>query len=255
MQINIHPHFLKNKSSLLAMIENFDTTGVLFGDGKRNKIKLFDFENRTFNVKSFKVPIFFNKIIYCYFKKSKAKRSYEYALRLINYDIGTPFPVAVFENKSLIGLKDSYYVCEHIQYDFMFRDLIETDNFPDLDTILKQFALFSFDLHQKGIEFLDHSPGNTLIKKVDGHYEFYLVDLNRMKFHDTLSYERRVNNLKRLTPFKEMIAVISKEYAKLYQVDEIAFFEKLWKATSDFQYEFYRKIRLKRFLKIGKSKA
>jgi hypothetical protein len=252
MQINIHPRFLKNKSVLMTMIEKFDSSGVLFGDGKRNKIKLFDLDEKIVNIKSFKIPFFFNKIIYGYFKESKAKRSYEYALRLINYDIGTPFPIAFFENKSLFGLKNSYYVCEHIQYDFMFRDLIESENFPDIENILKQFTQFTFNLHQNGVEFLDHSPGNTLIKKLqEGKYDFYLVDLNRMKFRKTLSYDIRVSNLKRLTPFKEMIAVMSNEYASLYQVDKNLFFDKLWKETSDFQNKFYRKKRFKKFFKIG----
>ena len=52
------------------------------------------------------------------------------------------------------------------------------------EIILRQFIRFSYLLHQKGIEFLDNSPGNTLIKKNEkGVYDFYLVDLNRMKFH------------------------------------------------------------------------
>jgi hypothetical protein len=36
-------------------------------------------------------------------------------------------------------------------------------------------------MHEASINFLDHSPGNTLIvKKSEGKYDFYLVDLNRM---------------------------------------------------------------------------
>nr|WP_315188409.1 Kdo domain containing protein [uncultured Flavobacterium sp.] len=253
MFFKINPETPFSEDEIFNLVINFHSSGNLLVKGNRNELKTFKTTPFSLNIKSFKIPVFINKIVYSYFKKSKAQRSYDYALRLIDKGIGTPIPVAFFENKSILGLKDSYYVCEHIQYDFMFRDLIETDNFPDLENILKQFALFSFDLHQKGIEFLDHSPGNTLIKKVGSSYEFYLVDLNRMKFHKKLSYEKRVNNLKRLTPFKEMIVVISEEYAKVYQVDEIAFFQKLWKATSDFQYKFYRKRRLKTALKIGKS--
>jgi len=252
MQITIHPKFQKYKSNLTTIIENFNSSGELFGDGQRNKIKLFDLDDQKINIKSFKIPFFFNKIIYGYFKKSKAKRSYEYALRLINYDIGTPYPIAFIENKSFFGLEDSYYLCEHIQYDFMFRDLVESESFPDIVNILKQFTQFTFNLHQKGIEFLDHSPGNTLIKKLDGgKYDFYLVDLNRMKFHKVLSYDTRISNLRRLTPFKDMIAIMSNEYASLYKVDAGVFFEKLWEETSNFQNKFYRKKRLKKYLKIG----
>jgi len=105
------------------------------------------------------------------------------------------------------------------------------------------------------VEFLDHSPGNTLIKKVaENQYEFFLVDLNRMNFHDSMSFEQRMSNFSRLTPQKEMIATMSNEYSKFYkEKSEAEIFEKMWKATSDFQEEFARKKRLKKKLKFWKS--
>ena len=99
------------------MIGNFTTTGILFGDGQRNKIKLFELEGKTINIKSFKIPNLKNKIAYKYFRKSKARRSFEFATILLEKGIGTPQPIAYFENHDFIGLKDSYYISEHLQYD------------------------------------------------------------------------------------------------------------------------------------------
>mgnify|MGYP000707313580 CR=1 FL=1 len=108
-------------------------------------------------------------------------------------------------------------------------------------------------MHQKGIEFLDHSPGNTLIKNEgNGNYSFYLVDLNRMRFHDTLDFQTRMKNLSRLTPKREMIAIMSNEYAKLSGKNENTVFETMWKFTEDFQYRFHRKKRIKKKLKFWK---
>jgi len=74
-----------------------------------------------------------------------------------------------------------------------FRELVEIPEYPENEIILRQFTKFCFDLHEKGIEFLDHSPGNTLIKKVgDQQYAFYLVDLNRMNFHTTMDFDMRM---------------------------------------------------------------
>ena len=146
-------------------IENFTTTAVLFGNGKRNTIKLFELEGKTINVKSFKVPSFYNKIAYKFFRKSKARRSYEYANRLLKYGIGTPQPIAFAENFSFIGLNKSYYISEHLESDLTFRELVENPDYPDHENILRQFIRFSYNLYENGIEFLDHSPGNTLIKK------------------------------------------------------------------------------------------
>lgn len=67
-----------------------------------------------------------------------------------------------------------------------------------------------------------------------------------MEFHDSMSFEMRMKNLCRLTPVKEMVAVMSNEYSKLYSESEEKTFETLWKYTTDFQEKFYRKKRLKK---------
>jgi hypothetical protein len=251
----INPSFRISENEIISNINNFDSRGELFGDGQRNKIKLFDLDGKIINIKSFKKPHLINKIAYKYFRKSKAKRSFEYATALLEKGIGTPEPIAYFENYDFIGLKDSYYVSEHLQCDLTYRELVEIPDFPDHENVLRLFIRFSFDLHEKGIEFLDHSPGNTLIKKNgEGTYDFFLVDLNRMNFHDTMDFEARMKNLSHLTPKKEMIAVMSNEYAKLYSdQNEAAIFEKMWFYTNDFQERFAKKRRLKKKLKFWKS--
>jgi len=108
-------------------------------------------------------------------------------------------------------------------------------------------------MHEAGIEFKDHSPGNTLIDVIDSSVNFYLVDLNRMNFHESMSFEMRMYNLRRLTPKKEMIAVMANEYSKLYkEQSENVIFEELWKQTSNFQEKFFRKQRLKKKYKFWK---
>jgi hypothetical protein len=236
--------------SIAAVIENFHTTGELFGDGKRNKIKLFNIDGRTINVKSFKIPGILNGIIYQFFRKSKAKRSFEYAQYLISKNVGTPLPIAYFENKTGFGLKESYYISEHLDFDLMFRDLVES-KYPDAENILRQFTRFCFHMHEQGIEFLDHSPGNTLIKKEEnGEYSFFLVDLNRMRFHKDIDFETRMKNLSRLTPDKEMVRIMSNEYAKFDSHDEAQIFSSLWGYTKEFQDRYYRKKRLKKKLNL-----
>nr|WP_315252775.1 Kdo domain containing protein [uncultured Flavobacterium sp.] len=249
----INPKFSSKFTIVNSFILDFASAGKLFGDGKRNVIKLFDLDGMTINIKSFKIPNLINKIAYRYFRKSKARRSFEYATVLLEKGIGTPQPIAFFENYNWLGLKDSYYVSEHLQCDLTYRELLEIPDYPDHDNILRQFTRFSYELHQKGIEFKDHSPGNTLIKKnIQGEYDFFLVDLNRMNFHEKMSFELRMKNLCRLTNLKEMVAVMSNEYAKVSGESEDLIFETLWKYTADFQEKFYRKKRLKKKLKFWK---
>jgi hypothetical protein len=247
MSLTINSKFSPKSKEIEDCIRDFKSSGKLFGDGKRNIIKLFELDGITINIKSFKIPNLINKIAYKYFRKSKARRSFEFATLLLEKGIGTPQPIAYLENHSWIGLKDSYYVSEHLQCDLTYRELVEIPDYPDHENILRQFTRFSYNLHQKGIEFKDHSPGNTLIKKTtDGKYEFFLVDLNRMNFHQTMSFDLRMKNLCRLTPVKEMIAVMSNEYAKISGESEALIFETLWYKTTDFQEKFHRKKRLKK---------
>ncbi|WET03545.1 Kdo domain containing protein [Flavobacterium sp. YJ01] len=255
MPLKISEKFKVDEKDIKEILNNFSSSGELFGNGDRNKIKLFKLDGKTINVKSFKVPNLINKIAYKYFRKSKARRSFEYATILLEKGIGTPAPLAFFENFNFLGLKDSYYVSEHLVTELTYRELVEIPDFVEHDRILRQFTKFCFDLHEKGVEFLDHSPGNTLIKKIEeNNYAFFLVDLNRMNFHNQMSFEQRMNNFRRLTPKKEMIAVMSNEYSKFYtEKNETEIFEKMWQATVDFQESFAKKKRLKKKLKFWKS--
>jgi hypothetical protein len=245
-------NYTGKQEQITAFIKNFDSAGVVFGDGDRNKIKLFEIEGKTINIKSFKIPNFINKIAYKYLRKSKANRSFEYATNLLKMGIGTPQPIAYFENYNWLGLQQSYYVCEHLNCNLTFRELVEIPNYPEHTIILQQFMHFCFELHEKGVEFLDHSPGNTLIvQTTPGHYQFYLVDLNRMLFHEEMSFEMRMKNMSRLTPKPDMVEQMSAFYAEKYLEKSTAEInERLWFYTQQFQEAFARKKRMKQRLKV-----
>lgn len=251
--IYFNSEYLSIKKEIFNIIENFNNSGLIFGDGNRNIIKIFELNSTKINIKSFKKPHLLNSIIYKYIRKSKARRSFEYANRLLANQISTPQPIAYFEYTNLFGLKSSFYVSEHLECDLTFRELVQIPEFPNHEIILRQFTRFSYLLHQKGIEFLDHSPGNTLIKKNDnGSYDFFLVDLNRMTFHQNMSFHSRMKNLCRLTYKEEMVKIMSNEYAIVSGESEDIIFRTLWKMTTDFQNQYFRKRRLKKKLKFWK---
>lgn len=247
-RIKVQKNYCENE--ILNLIKKFDVSGEIIDKGKRNEIKFFPINGINYNVKSFKKPFFFNKIIYAIFRKSKAFRSFEYAEILLKKGINTPYPISSVEKYDMLGLSHSYYISQHLCFDFMFRDLIETKNFPDSTNILLQFTNFCYKMHEEGIEFLDHSPGNTLIKKSSkGNYDFFLVDLNRMCFHKQMSFEMRMKNLSKLVTSSEMIIIISREYAKLYNKSYENTFEKLSFYISIFNKKHLKKRKIKLFLK------
>lgn len=235
------------REKLTQLIHGFDN--ISGGEGERNVIKITELKNINLNIKAFKIPNFVNKIAYNFFRKSKAQRSYEYANKLISLNVGTPKPIAYFEYKTAMLFKKSFYVSQQLDCDLTYRELIYDFNYPDYDNILRAFTRFTFDLHEKGIRFLDHSPGNTLIKKNDDRYDFYLVDLNRMDF-GVLDFESRIKNFSRLSKHKYMVEVMSDEYAKCIGADYNKVFNLMWQETQDFRAKLTRKRDLKKKLKV-----
>jgi len=244
--------FKKNIHFFDHIILNYDVEGENYGNQDRNSLKLFSLDEMTINIKSFKIPNVINQIAYRFFRKSKAQRSFEYANKLTSLGIGTPQPIAYYESTSPFLFKKSYYVSEHLNVDYTYRDLTNDFTIPDYEIILRAFTRFTFKLHENGVLFLDHSPGNTLIKKNGTDYDFYLVDLNRMNF-GKLDFKTRIKNFSRLTIHKSMVEIMSDEYAKCssYNFDEI--FNLMWQETQAFQERFYRKKRLKKRLKFWKA--
>ncbi len=185
---------------------------------KRNTIKIVKYNEQKVVVKSFKVPNLINRFVYRFIRDSKAKRSFLNAQKLIELNVNTPKPIGYIEFFTPL-LCNSFYVCEYFDYDFEIRAVLRDVTFEDRDLILKAFVKFSYDLHQKGVYHIDYSPGNVLIKKVDGEYKISIVDVNRMKFL-SFNNELRFKNLSRFSGSIADTKKIAIYYAKLSNIDE-----------------------------------
>lgn len=239
------------ESQLKYIIQNFESEGIPFGNQDRNSLKLFTIEGELLNVKSFRIPNFINRVAYRFFRKSKAQRSFEYANKLVKLGIGTPEPIAYFEFATPLFFNKSFYISQQLECDLTYRELTKDFNYPNHEQILRAFTRFTFELHEKGVHFLDHSPGNTLIVKERDTYQFFLVDLNRMEFK-TLDFETRIKNFAKLTVHKSMIQVMSDEYAKCIDADYDKVFDMMWKLTCRFQKKYHNRRKLKKALKFWK---
>ncbi|ESU26234.1 Lipopolysaccharide kinase (Kdo/WaaP) family [Flavobacterium limnosediminis JC2902] len=250
MRITIHPKYAAQEQAILQLVTTFFEEGNLIVKGSRNTIKSNRLGEEKVNIKYFRKPGALKSVIYSFFRSTKAKRSYDYANYLLQYNIPTPFPIAYIEERNGLGLLgDSYYVSQQIDYDFTIRELIHDPLFPERNIILEQFAEFTFKMHEANVNFLDHSPGNTLIiKKGAGQYEFYLIDLNRMKF-EPMSIEARMDNFKKMWLSKTMVKVIAKKYAQLSSQPEEKLHAILLEKTLDFKRKITKKKWLKRKLK------
>ncbi|WP_026710431.1 lipopolysaccharide kinase InaA family protein [Flavobacterium filum] len=253
MKMMVSQNYSDKKEKLFEIIQSYYSIGQYIYEGNRNSLKIVDFENQVICIKAFKKPHLINKFLYAYVRKSKAKRSFEYAERLLSKGIGTPEPIAYVENTDWLGLNDSYYICEYIKANYTFRDILKLEDAQKKEKIIRQFVAFTYKLHCAHVEFIDHSTGNTLIKEEGNDiFSFFLVDLNRTNFDKEMNLDERIKNFSKLTSSQEIVALMSNEYAKLTGEQETYVFEKMWKFTADFQSRFYRKKRLKKKLKFWK---
>lgn len=178
--------------------ELFDREGEVLHTG-RNTIKAFEVKGEQLAVKRFRRPNLLRAVIYTFFRRSKARRSYEHAVRLRALGIDSPEPIAWSEYRRHGLLSDSYYVSRRSDYAPLSQT---TEHFPAAGTlpVLEAFARFAVSLHEKGIEHRDFNHGNILWSRTAaGVYRFQLIDINRMHFEDAgLSSRACMINLRRL---------------------------------------------------------
>lgn len=212
MKIELNPNY-PNLKPLVENIEHYfqQATEVLYNE--RNQIRVVNFKGEDYVVKSFKVPNLINQIAYRYLRPSKAKRSYEYSLKIGKQLC--PEAIAYIEEYKSTLLAKSYYISKRYQYDFTIRPVLLDNDFDKAtrERVLKDFADFSYVLHEKEIFHRDYSYGNILIRKVEDNYQFKIIDVNRMQFK-TLTTNDRLGNFARLSADNEAMEIIITRYAQ-----------------------------------------
>ena len=181
---------------------------VLFA--RRNTIRLTE----GVVVKQFAVPGFWKGLWYGLFSKSKARRSYEYAIRMEGL---TPKPLAFREVRVCGLLRESWYACELSACKHTFNDLIGAPDFPKRKALLEAIGRFTATLHQQGILHRDYSGGNILFNEDGSKVE--VIDLNRIRFYNKLSRTQRLLNFERLNIDREALRVLASAYAQQMHED------------------------------------
>lgn len=128
-------------------------------------------------VKQFRTPTLWRGIWYGWFGRSKARRSYEYAMRMEGL---TPAPIAYREVRVCGVLRESWYACKQSECPYTFIDLIAQPDFPNREQILRAIGRFTAELHRRGIWHPDYSQGNILFNEDGSHIE--VIDLNRIRW-------------------------------------------------------------------------
>ena len=213
MKYEINPSYKMEFKGFLTNIKKHFQSSNSSIHKARNELKIIPFQGIDTVVKSFKIPNIINKVVYTYFKDSKAKKSYEYSLKLGHF---TPTPIGYIEFFKNSLLYESYFVSEKFAYDFTIREPLLDKSFKNRVAILEAFAMFTLELHNAGVFHDDYSPGNILIKEDEDTYIFKIVDVNRMKFF-ALTEEDRAKNFSKLWANEDNLTTIATQYIKHYK--------------------------------------
>lgn len=215
----IHQMYAHLRNEIEQIPSRFDIEGEVIYR-VRNCIKKIDANGEMWNVKSFQTPITLNQFIYRHLRKSKAERSYKTALQLLSLGISTPQPIAYIVERNLWTIKRSYYISQHIDYDYTLGDLFH--NPPhDAPRIITECLKYIASFHRKGLYFIDLSVGNILIKRQpDGAFTFYLIDLNRAAFYNRpLTCSESIKAFCRLDTTYSQKKLVLQEYAQIAGFD------------------------------------
>jgi tRNA A-37 threonylcarbamoyl transferase component Bud32 len=247
MKFVIHPDFSNLTTFIEQIPDRFENEGETIHK-LRNEIKVMDCGGVQLNVKCFRRPNLLNRVAYSFFRKSKARRAFENGLVLLNAGIQTPSPVAFIEVSNNALIDKSFFISLHIKNARDFREFSVNSDVKGREDILVAFGLFAARMHQLGIQPLDLSIGNILFQKEKENIQFWLVDLNRMRF-SPVGFSRACKNFERLRGNDEFFRMVTSAYAQERGFDQEGFLKKViilkQKSVLHFQKKRERKQRRK----------
>ena len=193
---------------------------------KRNELRSFVCQNREVVVKAFAKPNLLNRLIYGFLRKSKAQRSYEYALRLKRVGIDSPQPVAWLTERNGLLFTRSYYVSLKSTCPYTYDDIQLGKIQPqsEEERYLRLVARMAARLHGAGMLHRDFSQGNILFGDGD---RVELIDLNRIRFL-SVDMELGCQNIsERLLANRRQRRILADTYAQERGFDKDACFDLL----------------------------
>jgi len=215
----------------------------------RNELKIISHNKIDTVVKAFRVPNIINQFAYAYLRGSKAKKSYINGMKLLKLEVETPEPIGYIEFYEKGLLKESFFISKHQPYSFLIREPLYNADFEDRENIIKQFAEFTYKLHQKNIFHKDYSAGNTLVMpQKNSSYNFSIVDINRMEFRE-IDLNLAMQNFNKLWADEATLTIIAKAYAKIAQIDEAKAIELIVKHDKELKTFVERRRAFKAFFK------
>ncbi len=218
------------KQAAMLIPEHFaQSNDVLFAARNTIKRMVLPTSNAPLTVvtKSFRKPRFLQSIFYTITGSSKATKAFNNDLELINRGILTPEPYACI-NLYRHGLLCGCFLATAEESAPPIADEIPVYEQGTLNTVMAEdFGIFVATLHERGIIHGDLNSTNVrYITRPDGHFDFSLIDTNRMKFYPqgtSIPMSECLENLTRFTGRVEIVEYVARSYARHRGLEEEAF--------------------------------
>ena len=81
MKLVLNPSYRRLEMFIKNLPLSFPTLGECIYKA-RNELRKFSYEGQSYVVKSYKIPLFVNRVAYTFFRSGKARRASEYTLKL-----------------------------------------------------------------------------------------------------------------------------------------------------------------------------
>ena len=208
----VHKDYKDIENYLLTIPSLFEKgEGIVIYKG-RNELREFEFGGKKFIVKSYKQPNIVNKFVYGILRPSKAKRSYENALKLLEIGVGTPFPVAYINIRRYMMFDRSYFISLKSECSHIYKDLVY-NKFDEEELVMREIGKITAIMHNKGYAHKDYGCGNILFEKVENGVKIDLIDLNRM-YIGKVGLKSGCKNFEKIPASSKMQEYMAQEYAK-----------------------------------------
>ncbi len=211
MKIVIHPAYEHLREFIAAIPAHAYATAELIRDN-RNIVERVEAPGGTMLVvKHFKKPPLIKRLVYSTLTMSKARRSYEYSLRLAQMGIDNAEPAAYIEIERGGLFHTGYYISKFIDAPLLY----DLGQGPERAEVLMAFAEYTAGLHIKGVQHNDYNPKNIFFRRDGDGYRFSMVDLNRIRFKRRLTRCECIKEFRRLGFPTDELAAIADRYARV----------------------------------------
>ena len=195
-----------------------DGQGEIIYD-QRNQIRRFTDRGQMFVVKRYKPVNAVQRVVYTFFRKTKAARAYLFAQEFRRRGIDTPREVAYIATGSGRLFSTGYFVSLEAPGTETHLLLREVKDFSHelADAVARQILT----MHSRGVLHGDLNLSNFLCTEHDGQYRFTMIDINRSHFTDGMpDDETCLQNMVRTTHRRDLYEYLVRSYARQRQWDE-----------------------------------